>query len=320
MSNDKTVRSNKLLVTVVAVIIWLIATFFGVNIDDWTSNDELIVTMIDVGQADCFLLEQDGMVALVDCGLGGTTADEVIAFLKQKGINRLDYVFGTHPHDDHMGGMNKIITTFEIGTIIIPKVTKMKITTAWYTNLMKEIKDGVYDEKNPEKEVRYILDYPEVGEVYTLGKATIKVLGPIEEPKSNKNNYSTVLMVTLGDFDILMTGDAEISLENDILETGVDLKAEILKVGHHGSDTSTGDKFLDAVDPKYALISAGLGNSHEHPIESVMDKLEERDIEVYRTDESGTVVLTITGDSVTFNTDPDDYLSGVELAEKEGVE
>jgi len=118
--------------------------------------------------------------------------------------------------------------------------------------------------------------------------------------------------------DMIMTGDAETEIEEKILKSGVDIDAEILKLGHHGSDTSNSEEFLDAISPEYGLISCGLGNKYEHPIKEIMERLEERDIEVYRTDESGSVVMTITTDSVSFNCEAGDYLSGVELEAKKG--
>lgn len=265
---------------------------------------ELFLTMVDVGQADGFFLEQNGKTAVIDCGTVSTGKD-MVEYLKQQGVTRLDYVIGTHPHEDHMGGMYEIITNFEVGTIVIPEVTQNDITSKWYAKLMKEIKDA-----------KHTVDYPEVGEIYTLGDTKMEVLGPEEEPESNINNYSIVMKITFGTMDILMTGDAETDLEEEIIASGANLDAEILKVGHHGSDTSSSNEFLDAVNPEYALISTKVGNKYEHPIKSVMENLRERDIEVYRTDECGTVVLTITSDSVTFSTDPGDYLSGIELEER----
>lgn len=265
---------------------------------------ELILTMIDVGQADGFYLEQSGKTAVIDCGTVSTGKD-MVDYLKEQGVTRLDYVIGTHPHEDHMGGMYEIITNFEVGTIVIPEVTKNSITSKWYAKLMKEIKDA-----------KYTVDYPEVGEIYALGDSIIEVLGPEEEPENNINNYSIVMKITFGTMDILMTGDAETDSEADIIASGADLDAEILKLGHHGSDTSSSKEFLDAVSPDYALISTKVGNKYEHPIKSVMDEIKNRDIEVYRTDECGTVVLTITNDSVTFSKEPGDYLSGVELEER----
>ena len=266
---------------------------------------ELILTMIDVGQADSFLLMQNGETALIDCGTRSTGKD-VVEYLKDIGITRIDYVFGTHPHDDHMGGMYDVITNFEIGKIIIPKVEE-NITTNWYIKLMTEIVNGKYD-----------VEYPKVGDIYNLGKATMKVIGPLSPANGNKNNYSTVLKVSFGEMDVIMTGDAETKVEQDILASGENIDAEILKVGHHGSDTSSSEEFLDAISPDYGLISCKVGNKYKHPIASTMEKLKARNVEVYRTDENSTVVATITTDSVAFDKQPGDYLSGPELEMMEG--
>lgn len=263
----------------------------------------LMLHMIDVGQADSFLLIQNDSIALIDCGTR-STGEDVVEYLKNMGITKIDYIIGTHPHDDHMGGMYDVITNFEIGTIIIPEVADGEITTNWYMKLMKEIKDG-----------NYTVDHPELKEVYNLGYASMKVIGPISEPKDNTNNYSIVLKVTFGEMDIIMTGDAEKEVEAEILASGENLDAEILKVGHHGSDTSNTKEWLDAIAPEYALISTKVGNKYNHPIKSVMELLEERKIEVYRTDENGSVIATITSNDVIFNCEPGDYLSGEEVEE-----
>lgn len=269
------------------------------------SNPEgvLTLTMIDVGQADSFLLVQNGKVALVDCGTRSTGKD-VVAYLNDLGITKIDYVFGTHPHDDHMGGMYDVITNFEIGKIILPKVKFDQVTSNWYLKLMNEINTGNYD-----------LEFVEPGNTYALGEATLKVIGPISEPNGNLNNYSTMLKVSFGEMDVIMTGDAEKAVEAEVLQSGENLDAEILKVGHHGSDTSTSTEFLEAVDPDYALISAKVGNKYKHPIKETMENLKDHNVIVYRTDECGTVILTITSNSVSFSTEPGDYLSGTELKE-----
>ena len=265
---------------------------------------ELKVYMIDVGQADSFLFVQNGKTALIDCGTRSTGKD-VVKYLNELGISRIDYLFGTHPHDDHMGGMYDVITNFEIGKIIIPEVQPGKVTSNWYAKLMKEIKDKNFN-----------VEYPVVGTIYNLGNATMKVIASMKNPESNINNYSSVLKVSFGEMDIIMTGDAETEVENEILQSGENIDAEILKLGHHGSNTSTSDEFLEAVNPDYALISAKLGNKYEHPIKSTMEKLETHGIIVYRTDESGTVEITITANDVSFSCEPGDYLCGIELEEK----
>ena len=327
MSNGKNQKKTGIAVWIV-IASFIVLYFLGINIYDITlgpsdeSNEtigttetttqtpemanpsgELTLTMIDVGQADSFLLVQNGKTMLVDCGTR-STGEDVVKYLNEQGITRLDYVIGTHPHDDHMGGMYDVITNFEIGKIIMPEVEVGKVTTNWYVKLMQEIKQGAYE-----------LEYAKLGAVYDLGEASFKIIGPIETDESNLNNYSIVLKVTFGDMDVIMTGDAETKVEKAIIESGETLGAEILKVGHHGSDTSSSDEFLDAVSPLYALISAKVGNKYEHPIKSTMQKLEKRKIEVYRTDENGTVVATITANDVKFSTAPGDYLSGTELEE-----
>lgn len=326
MSNGKSGR-NKPAKILVAIISLVLASIFGINVSDIipvgsnTSNPstvnstqegiyqdtegELILTMIDVGQADSFLFVQDGEVALIDCGTR-STGENVVKYLKSIGIEKIAYLFGTHPHDDHMGGMYDVITNFEIGKIILPDIKSGEVTTNWYLKLMKEIKNGGYE-----------LEIAKVGTAYNLGDATMKVIGPLSEPEDNLNNYSTVLKVSFGQMDVIMTGDAETEVEKEILRSGENIDAEILKVGHHGSNTSSSEEFLDVILPDYALISAKVGNKYEHPTKDTMEKLEKRGIEVYRTDESGTVIATITSDDVSFNCTPGDYLSGVELEEKE---
>lgn len=320
-NNDRKKQISKIIVTIAILLIAAVVTAnqvgesepsnTGTQPNGQTSSSEvqnpqgeLRLTMIDCGQADSFLLEQNGETCLVDCGTRSTGKD-VVQYLKNQGITKIDYLFGTHPHDDHMGGMYDVITNFEIGKVIIPKVKDGTVTTNWYLKLMKELKQNSYN-----------IEYVSLGTIYQLGQATINVIGPINEPDENKNNYSTVLKVSFGEMDIIMTGDAEKKVEQDIIESGINLDAEILKVGHHGSDTSTSEAFLDAISPDYALISTEVGNKYDHPIKVTMDNLKSRNIEVYRTDENGTVVAHITTEDVSFDCQPGDYLSGTELAER----
>lgn len=309
MSNGKSGR-KKLVKVLTVIIILIIASVLGVNVSQETTTDgneqqiegNLMLHMIDVGQADSFLLVQDGHTALIDCGTRSSGKD-VVEYLNNLGITKLDYVFGTHPHDDHMGGMYDVITNFEIGKIIIPEIKEGEVTSNWYIKLIKEIKTGQYQ-----------TEFAELSTIYTLGDATMKIIGPISEPEDEENNYSTILKVSFGEMDIIMTGDAEKEVEEEILLSGENIDAEILKIGHHGSDTSSTEEFLDAISPDYALIS--VGGKYGHPLKVTMDKLQERDIEVYRTDESGTVIVTITSNGASFNCEPGDYLSGDELKER----
>lgn len=263
-------------------------------------NGELELIMIDVGQADCFLLMQNGETALVDCGTR-STGKQAISYLKNMGITKLDYVFGTHPHEDHMGGMYDILTNFKIGKVVIPLVQD-RITSNWYLKLLNELSSG-----------KYTIENPEAGTMYNLGDATIKVIGQLDDAKGNLNNYSTVLKVTYGQMDIIMTGDAEIEVEEQILKSGEDIDAEILKLGHHGSDTSTSDEFLNAVSPDYGLISCKIGNKYKHPSKAIVEKLWVKGVRVFRTDEQGTVKAIITANDVKFDKEPADYKAGEEF-------
>ena len=169
---------------------------------------------------------------------------------------------------------------------------------------MKEIADG-----------NYTVEYSKTGNEYQLGDATMEILWQSEGTQNNVNNYSNIIKISFGDMDVLMTGDAETEIEEEVLRSEAEIDAEILKVGHHGSDTSTSEEFLNQVDPDYGLISCKVGNKYEHPTKGTMEKLQQREVEVYRTDECGTVIATITAKNVTFNSKIGDYLSGPELEE-----
>lgn len=327
-NNERRKKLSKILVTIVVIVLAFVLETVVTNIeqpgqeipempgestiqeqpktDETASLDDgsIMLYMIDVGQADSFLFVQGDKAALVDCGTRSTGKDAV-EYIKNLGITKIDYVFGTHPHDDHMGGMYDIITNFEIGKIILPKVETGQVTTNWYIKLMQEIAGGDYE-----------TEYSKTGNTYQLGDAVIEILWQSDETQTNINNYSNIIKVSYGEMDILMTGDAETEIETEVLDAGIELDAEILKVGHHGSDTSSSQEFLNAVDPDYGLISSKVGNKYNHPTEATMNKLKKMEVIVYRTDECGSVIATITSDSVTFSCEPGDYLSGPELEEK----
>jgi len=224
------------------------------------------------------------------------------------GITKIDYLIITHPHEDHMGGMFQILDYFEIGVIIFPKVDDTKIEHLWYKVLMYKIEKG-----------KYQIKYAQKGDIYNIQDATFEIIAVETDSGENINNYSIVSKVSFGEIDMIMTGDAEKEVEEKILKSGKDIDAEILKVGHHGSRTSTTEQFLDAINPDYALISCKKWNDYNHPVESTMDKLEKRDIEVYRTDECGNVIMTITNNEVNFNCNSGDYVSGSKLNERNPI-
>jgi competence protein ComEC len=257
---------------------------------------DLKVHFINVGQADSILIQQDSKYMLIDAGNNGD-GKLVKNYLIQEGIKSLDYVIGTHPHEDHIGGLDYIINDFKIGKIYLPKVTS---TT-------KTFQDVVVAMKNKGMKA----SVPKCGETFNLGSAKCTILAPNGSEYKDLNNYSIVIKLEFGSNSFLFTGDAEDVSEKEILAKGFNVKADLLKVGHHGSRSSTSNEFLSEVDPKYAVISCETGNDYGHPHKTTMDKLKNKNIPVYRTDELGTIIATSNGKNITFNTKPGSYKVGV---------
>lgn len=208
-------------------------------------------------------------------------------YLQSVGVNEFKYVIGTHPHEDHIGSMDYIVNSFKVGKIYFPKATA---TTKTFENLLNAVKG---------KGMQFTIPTPE--ETFNLGQAKCTILAPNSLSYEDLNNYSIVVKVEFGNNSLLFTGDAEDISEKEMIAKGFDLKADVLKVGHHGSDSSTTREFLNAVNPKYAVISVGKGNEYGHPATDTIQKLHAKGINIYRTDESGTVVATSDGTNITFN-------------------
>jgi beta-lactamase superfamily II metal-dependent hydrolase/putative cell wall-binding protein len=249
----------------------------------------LRVNYIDVGQADSILLQQGSNSMLIDAG-NNADSELVEKYISDKGITKLDYVIGTHPHEDHIGGLDYIINSFQIGQIYMPKATS---TTKTFEDVVTAIKS---------KGMKATVPTP--GESFKLGEATCTILAPNGSGYSDVNNESIVIKVTFGSNSFLFTGDAEDVSENEMLSKGYNLKADVLKIGHHGSTSSTTQSFLNAVNPKYAVISVGEGNTYGHPAKETMDRLNSQKISVYRTDESGDIIAISDGTKITFNVNP----------------
>lgn len=260
-----------------------------------TTSSKLKVHFIDVGQADSILIQDGSVNMLIDAG---NNEDEktIIDYLKKQGVKKLDYVIATHPHEDHIGSMDAVIKTFEIGKIYAPKVST---TTKTFENMLTAIKN---------KKLK--ITEPKAGDTFKLSTASCTILGPISSKYEDLNDYSIVLKMTFGNNTFLFMGDAESVSEKEILEKKYDVKADVLKVGHHGSDSSTSTDFLNKVNPKHAVISVGKGNDYGHPTQATMDKLKNKKIPVYRTDENKTIVATSDGKNITFNVKPGSYTTG----------
>lgn len=248
------------------------------------TQDTLKAHFIDVGQADCILLECQGQFMLIDAG---NTADSslVVSYLQKQGVEELVAVVGTHPHEDHVGGLAGVLAVFPTAAVYSPTRT---YSSKCFDDFMRYA-----DQQGLEVTI------PRPGDGWMLGSAQITVLGPTDS-YSDVNNTSIVLMVQFGSNRFLFTGDMEREAEDDLLNSHADLRADVLKVGHHGSYSSTGYLFLRTVAPRYAVISCGRGNSYGHPHDEPLSRLEDADVEIYRTDELATIVATSDGENITF--------------------
>lgn len=255
-----------------------------------TNRTDALVYFLDVGQGDSELIcLPNGTHVLIDTG---TTdgADELVSYIKNLGITKIDYLIATHPHEDHIGGMTAVISTFEIGNIYMPKVAANQVpTTKCYENMLNAIS----------KKGLKITQSKGGMTVLNSGNTKLEFFAPNGSKYNDLNSYSIVAKFTFGSNRILFTGDADTDSEKEMLKNGYDLKCDILKCGHHGSSTASSTAFLKAVDPQYAMISCGVNNDYGHPHKAVLDRLNKMKIAIYRTDLQNTILARCTGSSIT---------------------
>ena len=247
--------------------------------------EQMDVHFIDVGQGDATLVTCGGHAMLIDAG-DDTKGTAIQNYLQKQKISKLDYLILTHPDADHIGGAPVIITKFTIGKVFVSNFEKDNKT---YQKLMQSLDD---------KRLKPLT--PTVNSKYTLGTASITILAP-GDTYDNPNDASIALLLKNGNRSFLFTGDAGEDAENDMLKTGIDISADVYKVGHHGSKYSISQDFFNAVDPFYAVISCGEGNSYGHPHAETLNTLRTSGVMVYRTDEEGTIIATTDGKSISFN-------------------
>lgn len=253
-----------------------------------TAINEMKVHFIDVGQGDAILIESNKHYMLIDAGENSKGTD-VVNYLKDKGVNELDYVLGTHPHSDHIGGLDTIINSFTIGKLIMPDITHT-------TKTFEDVLDAI---ANRNLKITKAV----VGNEYSIGSASFIIISPNDTTYSDLNNYSVGIKLTNGNNSFLLTGDAEELSEEEMMKNGIDLSADVLKLGHHGSSYSSSSNFLDVVNPTYAMICVGANNQYHHPNIEILQKMVDRNIQVFRTDKQGTVVFTSDGEHVTVSSD-----------------
>jgi beta-lactamase superfamily II metal-dependent hydrolase len=248
------------------------------------------VHFLDVGQGKAILIQSGGENAVIDVGENGQGSG-AISYLRERGVEKIDLLIGTHPHSDHIGDMDMLIEAFEIGEILLPDIpAAVTPTTQTYTDLLLAI---------GKKGLQITLAQP--GEAYSLGDATLTILSPLAA-YTELNELSVATRLVYGETAFLFTGDIEAAAEADILESGRSLKADVLDVAHHGSNSSSTADFLERVRPSIAVISCGVDNSYGHPARDAVERLQTAGATIYRTDLDGAVVVTSDGNTVEVET------------------
>ena len=254
---------------------------------DVVSNpNNLIIHYVDVGQGDCILIGQNNEYVLIDAG-NNEDGELLVDYFKQLGIEKFKYVIGTHAHEDHIGGIDNIINNFELEHFYMPDV----ITT---TKTFEDVLDALLAK-------RKAFETPNIGDTFKLNDASFEVLY-LGKDKSDLNNTSIVLKLTFKNTTYLFMGDATSKVEKILLDNKANLKSDVLKVGHHGSQYSSTPAFLKQVSPSYAVIQVGENNDYDHPKQITLNKLEKIKTLTYRTDKHGTIILTSDGDNISFET------------------
>ncbi|MFL0248564.1 ComEC/Rec2 family competence protein [Candidatus Clostridium stratigraminis] len=245
-------------------------------------KDKLIVHYIDVGQADSILVQVNDKNLLIDAG-SIDSKDKLVSYLKNQGVHKLDYVVATHPHEDHIGGMSTVIKKFTIGEFFAPKKLSNtdvfeKMITALKNTKIRTAKAGV--------------------KINLGSNINCEMLAPNSSNYDDINNYSAVIKLTYKNNKFLFMGDAQKPSEEEIINSNADISSDVLKVGHHGSSTSSSKELLDKVSPKIAVISCGRGNQYGHPNKGTISELKNKRCSIYRTDIDGTVVLISDGNTI----------------------
>lgn len=284
----------KIIIASLAAAILLFLPVFVKAVSSVTGVSEFVVYFLDVGEGDSSVIVCDGHAMIIDGGDSGNSG-YIYSFLKNHAITKLDYVVCTHPDADHVGGLS--------GALNYAKANRVFCTVADHnTDTFKSF--AKYSQAQGKK-----IEVPAVGDTFSLGSAKIKIVGPYEL----SGNSSLVLRIEYGETSFLFTGDAELSDEKEILEHNPKLKSTVLKVGHHGSGTSTSVSFLDSVAPEYAVITVGGDNSYGHPAEAVLERLREAGVRLYRTDMQGLIECRSDGKALSFtvekNSDADTYIA-----------
>ncbi len=301
--NRRNTKIKKAFATALALIIVGVAGILGTNEDlintvsnmgelannsnkqkvEFVAQEDLLIDFIDVGQADSILIRNEDKTMLIDAGTN-EAGEMVVTYLQNLGINKIDYLIGTHPHEDHIGGLDDVINHFNIGQIYMPKI---ETTTKTFEDVLDAIENKNLTVTSPNK-----------GDKIEIGQAVGTFMTEPILDKDNLNLSSLVVRLEFGNNSFLFMGDAEKENEETINWN----KTDVLKVGHHGSNTSTSESFLNQVKPQCSIIMVGKDNSYNLPTQETIDKLNTIGSEIYRTDENGTIQIISDGNTIEVKT------------------
>lgn len=296
MKDKKRKKGKKNIVTAIIAFVILIFAFImnetgqldkllytvdNDNNEGTFSENETILNayFLDVGQGDCSLFISGTQSMLIDCG-EKENADAVIQTISDYGIDNIDYIVATHAHSDHIGAMSDIIDAFTVSNIIISEPSEDSASTSTYENFVDSVNNS---------NANVIL--ATTGYSFSFGKANCTILAPFQVDNANENNNSVVMLIEAGETSFLMTGDAEKTVEKELMLNYPNIDVDILKVGHHGSSTSSSTDFIEAISPKTAIIQCGLNNRYGHPTEKTIKTLDNENIKYYRTDINGGITV-----------------------------
>ena len=265
------------------------------------SQGELSVTYLDVGQGNAVVIRQGNQTMLIDGG-PRESSSFVVSYLKQQGIQKLDYVLISHFDEDHLAGAIGALYNFPVGTLI----------TADY-----ETDSSIYDSyKEAVEEKGYEPVHPSLGDTFSLGDGSFRIISPVSYGHEDENQDSVGIILEMGSDRFFIGGDIGLEGEKEILEAGVDIQADVMLMNHHGSHVSR--EFFQAVNPSWAVISCGEGNSYGHPRQDTVELIQESQVPLFRTDRQGTITAVSQGQGITFDQDPcNDYTPGDRTQEKE---
>ena len=293
MGKRKKQKKQDIVFKIISLSVLLVIILLGSKINNSKENNkenvlqsngnDLTVYFIDVGQADSILVKNQNDALLIDAG-NNEDGQDVVNFIKDKGITKLDYVIGTHPHEDHIGGLDDVINSdLKIENLWMPKI---QTNTKTFEDVLDAVKNKGLKVTAPNK-----------GDSFEIGKVKCEVMTDSILNKDNLNLSSIVIRLEFGNNSFLFMGDAETANE----KTRTWMKTDVLKVGHHGSNTSSSESFLKQINPTYAVIMAGKNNSYGLPKQKILDRLAKIGSKIYRTDEKGTIEMISDGNNIEVN-------------------